>query len=186
MTCDFSRVEQWWVPWLCGKWVWVTDSKLSSCHCCCWGNCSLSHITDLWFLVLNAHLNWTFLLGFPLSNPSPHAERKPGLPPWSLTHRTGPQLIWQEFWKSAPKPAARFPLATNRSLQLGCIECPEVASRGHVPTWSGLWGPEVFTLSVGADGFLEPSQTVEMGPSTGHSTCPVLVASVRSYSKFLC
>lgn len=82
--------------------------------------CSLSHIIDLWFLVLNAHLNRAFLLGFPLSNSSPHAERKPGLPPWSLTHRTGLQLIWlQEFWKSAPKPAASFPLARNRSCSWG-------------------------------------------------------------------
>ena len=42
---------------------------------------SLSHIIDFWFLVLYARLNWAFLLGFPLSNSSPHAERKPGLPP---------------------------------------------------------------------------------------------------------
>lgn len=37
----------------------------------------------------------------------------------------------------------------------------------------GPRGPEVFTLTVGADGFLELSQTVEMGARKGHSTCSV-------------
>lgn len=172
MACDFSRVEQqtvnpepgWW-------WVWVTVPKFCSCHSSCCGR--VFPVTHPRLLVSGLQMYIMKLcvsIGFTHSYSSLHVGRKLGLPPWSLTHRAGPQPIWQEgSGKLAPKPAVSFSLARDRSLQLTCIKCPAVTSRGHVPTWSGPWGPKVLTLTVEADGFLESFQTMEMGESKGLS-----------------